>query len=194
MRIETSWDDFSKHDTRIADLLRFYGLPGIFYVPVNQTLGREDELADIAKDFEIGSHTVNHEILNQIPKKAMQSEVADSRTWLQQETGQLINSFCYPKGRYDQSVIDAVKAAGYKEARTTKVLSTKTKQRHFEIETSIHVYPRKEYQDVPWLDLAKELHDRAKEDDGTFRLWGHGWEIERLGEWENLESFFKHIA
>src|SRR5207302_10446441 len=39
-----------------------------------------------------------------------------------------------------------------------------------------------------WLQLAESLLDRVAEHGGVFHLWGHGWEIDALGEWDRLEE------
>ena len=66
MRIETSWDDGHELDLRLADLLRKYKLPATFYINTVSEEKREgkdlseDDIVSLAKDFEIGGHTVSH--------------------------------------------------------------------------------------------------------------------------------------
>ncbi|MGB6598726.1 MAG: hypothetical protein WBE70_16550, partial [Candidatus Acidiferrum sp.] len=40
-----------------------------------------------------------------------------------------------------------------------------------------------------WAALAKNLFLRTTERGGVFHLWGHSWEIDEQGQWENLEMF-----
>jgi hypothetical protein len=35
---------------------------------------------------------------------------------------------------------------------------------------------------------------RAVEIDGVFHLWGHSWEIERFGQWENLDRVLRMMG
>lgn len=68
--------------------------------------------------FEIGSHTVSHADLTQLPPDRLRAELADSRARLEQLTSGPVLDFCYPAGRFNQAVVDAVKAAGYVSATT----------------------------------------------------------------------------
>lgn len=69
--------------------------------------------------MEIGCHTMNHPKLNKIPDHRLASEILDSKALLEDQLGAEITSFCYPKGRYNEKIIDRVKAAGYSGACTT---------------------------------------------------------------------------
>jgi len=44
-----------------------------------------------------------------------------------------------------------------------------------------------------WLNLAKNLFDYTKEEDGVFHLWGHSWELDRYDMWNDLEGLFRYI-
>ena len=69
--------------------------------------------------WELDSHTIHHVDVSQASGAQLQSEVAGSRTMLQQRFHQPVNFFCYPSGRYDAQAIAAVRAAGYLGATTT---------------------------------------------------------------------------
>jgi hypothetical protein len=45
-----------------------------------------------------------------------------------------------------------------------------------------------------WLTLAKEVFQQTMERGGVFHLWGHSWEIEEQGQWENLEKFLMTVC
>lgn len=44
-----------------------------------------------------------------------------------------------------------------------------------------------------WLNLAKNLFNYAYQEGEIFHLWGHAWEIEKYGMWEDLENFFQYL-
>lgn len=195
MKLVTSWDDGHKDDIRLAELLDKYNIPAIFYLNNNSELS-QGEIKELSKRFEIGGHTVSHPSdMKLLSDGAIEFEVLENKHWLEFLIGKSIKSFCYPRGRYDDRVVDAVKRAGYKEARTTVVMKTSLPRDKYRIATSAHVFQRPEYSGVPWLTVALEQLDQAeaKGDNGYYHLWGHSWEITRDGLWEDLESLLKTI-
>ena len=83
------------------------------------SLAQIKELAEAG--FEIGSHTVSHPHLTTISDEQLQREIVDSKRALEDITGKEVVSFSYPYGDLDERVIDAVMAAGYKNAVSTKL-------------------------------------------------------------------------
>lgn len=75
------------------------------------------ELAE--SDMEIGCHTMNHPSLNKTPSDRLDMEIVASKALLEDQLGMKITSFCYPKGRYNRSVLEKVEQAGYRGACTT---------------------------------------------------------------------------
>lgn len=70
--------------------------------------------------WELASHTINHRDLPSLGPADLEHEVLDSRFQLQRTFGVPVRFFCYPAGRYDSTVIAAVKAAGYVGATSTR--------------------------------------------------------------------------
>ena len=70
--------------------------------------------------WELASHTINHRDLTSLGPTALEHEVLDSRFLLQRTFVVPVRFFCYPAGRYDATVIEAVKAAGYVGATSTR--------------------------------------------------------------------------
>ena len=80
-----------------------------------------EQIADIASHgMEIGSHSRTHTLLPTLESTRLNEEIAGSKAVLEQHLGQPVSSFCYPCGEYDQTVIDAVRQAGYQQAVTVK--------------------------------------------------------------------------
>lgn len=191
MIFETSWDDGTKEDFYLIALLQKYSMPATFYIPIEGELTPE-EIKKVAKHFEVGSHTVSHPAdLKQLEVDMMDFEILTSKQMLETIVERPVTKFCYPRGRYDEVVKNRVIQAGYSEARSTVVLSLEAGD-PFAKKTTIHVYQRKEYQGVDWLEMAKQYLDLAIEGDKYFHLWGHSKEIERDKNWEKLEEFFKY--
>ena len=72
--------------------------------------------AMIAAGWEIAAHTIHHSDLTTLDAAALEEEVAGSRAIVRREYGVPVRNFCYPSGRFDEAVIAAVKAAGYRGA------------------------------------------------------------------------------
>jgi peptidoglycan/xylan/chitin deacetylase (PgdA/CDA1 family) len=69
---------------------------------------------------EIGSHSLSHAILPELPDGRVKREVEASRRELSNAIAAEVPSFCYPNGSYDPRVVGAVQAAGYECAVTTR--------------------------------------------------------------------------
>jgi peptidoglycan/xylan/chitin deacetylase (PgdA/CDA1 family) len=191
----TSWDDGGIDDIRMVDLLRSYELPGIFFIPNKTQLSMRD-IEQIGKYFEVGGHTVNHPAdLKRLEMPDLLYELKVNRKWLQLITGQKVDKFCYPRGRYNDMVIGGLKMAGYVSSRTTLVGNTDMPMDSFRSHPTIHVYPnRKEYKGSPWYEVAMGYwKEFLKKDNGYFHIWGHTSELTELKLWGELEKFFKEI-
>jgi peptidoglycan/xylan/chitin deacetylase (PgdA/CDA1 family) len=67
--------------------------------------------------YEVGGHTVNHEILSQLNKNELDYEIGESINCLKTITGREIDLFSYPEGQenhYNEDVIMAMKKHGVK--------------------------------------------------------------------------------
>lgn len=197
MIFETSWDDGHKLDLKLATLLRKYKIPATFYIPTDTKELTWPEVRRLAKDFEIGSHTITHpQDLKKLDYVEKWSEIQTSKDILEKMLDKPVKKFCYPRGRFDEECVEIVRDAGYEEARTTMVdyLYVGKSETPFSKPTAVHVYPREEYGDKHWLVFARELFDEAdRGGDWVFHLWGHSWEIEKLGLWVELEEFFRYV-
>ncbi len=79
-----------------------------------------NQIKEIASyGIEIGSHTISHPDLTTISPAKAQSEIANSKSILENIIGKPVISFCHPSGKYNDAVIKLVQDAGYKYATTT---------------------------------------------------------------------------
>ena len=114
------------------------GFKAIQFLPANLlgrcnewdvTLGETPEaIMDVAQVREwlaagqlIGSHTLDHPYLTQIPGAAAREQVVASKKKLEDLFGMVIEHFCYPYGDWNLAVSDLVAEAGYRTACTTEV-------------------------------------------------------------------------
>ena len=124
--------------------------------------------------------------------------------------------FCYPNGRYNQNAITELKRAGYKGARTTRMLSCSPDFSPFAMPVTLQAYPlsRNAYlrnllrmpqirrwrlyaseghNCSDWVQLAKQLFDRVLRSGGVWHLYGHSWEIESLGLWGKVKEVLDYV-
>jgi len=73
----------------------------------------------MAAGWELDAHTLTHPDLTKVGAAQLRDEVAGSRAAIRGRFHVPVNFFCYPAGRYDATVVAAVKAAGYLGATTT---------------------------------------------------------------------------
>ena len=194
IEIIASFDDGREEDLKLARLLKKYNMPATFYIPSNCEL-YEWDIQDIARDFEIGGHSVSHiqDMKLITDDKELYSEIYDNKEWLEDIIKKPITKFCYPRGRFDERVKNMVKKAGFKSARTTRICNLKFPKDPFETDTAIHCsYPRKEYKGYPWLMVAKKALDRVLKEGGRFELWGHSAELSKFSFWGDLEKFLQY--
>ena len=219
--VMTSWDDGDGKDIKLAEILRNAQLAATFYVPIfgqdgKRTLLPEDLRALVSEGFEVGAHTMTHPVLSDLHGQRLWFEVSDCKQVLEQILGQEVQMFCYPRGRYNQEVLEMVRKAGYRGARTTRMLCRQNSFRTFEMPTTLQAYRHNSftyyknlgkrrdlsglYQYVfelrrlrSWVELGKTLFDQALEEGGIWHLYGHSWEIEKFGLWDELQEVLDYV-
>jgi peptidoglycan/xylan/chitin deacetylase (PgdA/CDA1 family) len=203
-------------------LLASRRLPATFYVPLAGEDGkpvlRAEALRSLrSQGFEIGAHTMSHRILPGLPERELSGEVHGSKWMLEEQLGAAVRMFCYPRGRYDGKVIDSVRRCGFRGARTTRMLSGALRFSRFEMPTSLQAYPhrplsylknlgkRRDFAGIDrylnqylgcksWVELGKRLFDDVLARGGVWHLYGHSWELEELGLWNQVQEMFDYVA
>lgn len=222
MIVTTSWDDDSASGLKIAELLSARGLLGTFYVPTSRlgdgsAFSAGDLRALSANGFEIGAHTISHQILTKLEQPDLIREVGGCKEVLQEIVGHEVTMFCYPKGRFNAGVVREVERAGYRGARSTKILFSGAIFPPYEMPTTVQAYPHRRSNYVRnlvrlgaipellksapdllsfenWLQLGKSLFDRTMRDGGTWHLYGHPWEIEKLNLWSEVKEMLDYVG
>lgn len=231
----TSWDDGHPLDMRVAELLHKHGLTGTFYVPSRVAPGGccnpegfdvlgTAQLRQLAAEFEIGSHTLDHKSLNSLPAQEARHQIDAGKRWLEDQLGRRVTGFCYPNGHHDAAVRELVRDCGFTYARTTEDLRDDLGSDPFQMPVSLHLHPRRRV-DVARMFVREErrrlgewrwlrrlpvfaaafskddfegrfrrLVDRVCAHGGVFHVWGHSWEIERIGAWSLLDNVLRYAA
>jgi len=217
--VTTSWDDGHPMDLKLASLLSEFGIKGTFYVaPHNKERdvlsGRA--LRKLSARFEIGAHTHRHVKLTGFIGNVLEEEIRGSKITLENILGMSVCMFCYPWGKYNRRVRQAVVSAGYIGARTTKEFYLNLGTDSYQMPTTIQAFPlptlirlrheiitrnwhglRKLLQiglSNTWIQVAREMFDEVLQYGGVWHLWGHSWEIEEYGLWDDLSMLLGHVA
>jgi peptidoglycan/xylan/chitin deacetylase (PgdA/CDA1 family) len=217
-QITTSWDDGYILDFKLAELLQKYNLPATFYIPQTNSerpVMSPQQIKILAKDFEIGGHTLHHVRLRSADKEFLEEEIKGSYDWLCDLLGEAPVSFCFPGGVYNAATSKSVFQYGYKLARTTELFSTKSFTAGQVLATTLQAYPHSAFTYakhlakrkrattlLAWLKgsetnlakLAGHHLNHISKNGGCFHLWGHSWEIEEHDLWKELEELFKIIS
>ncbi len=128
-----TFDDCYRDNLFAARTLHEFGLPACFFIPTafvgtdavfpwDQDLARMpnlswDEVREMAElGFEIGSHTVTHPDMAQVPVEQARRELTQSRKCLEHQLSRPVRWFAYPFGGQDHFSLDRlplVYEAGY---------------------------------------------------------------------------------
>lgn len=73
-----------------------------------------------AAGMEIGSHSMHHQRLPMLADDQLARDLRESREILEAVTARRVSSFAYPYGAWDARCAEAVRAAGYQAACTTR--------------------------------------------------------------------------
>ena len=80
-----------------------------------------DEIREMdSTNIQIESHSVTHPIFTEIDEARLNEELVRSKARLETMLGRDVSYFCYPNGNVDSREKDAVAAAGYRGAVTTR--------------------------------------------------------------------------
>ncbi len=106
--------------------LQKYGMTACFFIPtafVGRGPGEVDmtHLDEMARHGnEIQSHSHSHPFLSSLPRKEVLDELRQSRDVLEQGLGRPVDRIACPGGRYNSTVLDAAREAGYRGVCTSR--------------------------------------------------------------------------
>jgi len=217
--VTTSWDDGDALDLKLADVLSEFGIAGTFYVsPRNRERPVMDggELRRLGEGFEIGAHSLTHPDLRTLSGPDLMAELTDGRRILEDTLSRPVHMFCYPKGRYTARVHRAAAECGFIGARTTRMFRFDLPADPFLMPATIAVrdFPWTAWvphcirtlswaglehvvlksRGKPWRELATGLFEHVLQRGGVWHLWGHSWEIEARGMWDDLRAVLDAVS
>jgi peptidoglycan/xylan/chitin deacetylase (PgdA/CDA1 family) len=118
-------DGYADLYTQAFPVLKRHHFKAVAYI-VSGFVGRPGQNVSAAQvremdtyGIEIGAHTVNHADLTKAGG-GLGAELSGSKAALEAIVGHPVLDFCYPAGRFNPQVIQAVQAAGFDSATTTQ--------------------------------------------------------------------------
>jgi peptidoglycan/xylan/chitin deacetylase (PgdA/CDA1 family) len=215
-----SVDDGHPADLRSAELLTRFGLRATFYVPARnpeRPLLPAGELRQIARDFELGSHTFNHAPLHRLESHEARREIAEGKAWLEDAIGAGVKSFCYPRGKFHAGTVQLVREAGFQGARTCMFNLNDWPDDPFRWGLSTHAYSHSAAVQVRHAALERNFRgvlnfvvthrlardwprhfelalDAVERSGGIAHLYFHSWEIAAQNQWPLLERVLEQAS
>lgn len=89
------------------------------YTVAFESMGPRHRRELVGLGMEIGCHSMTHRKLTQVPLHELEAETAGARRRLEDELGVSVDTFCYPNGRFNRRVVEAVARAGFVAACST---------------------------------------------------------------------------
>jgi peptidoglycan/xylan/chitin deacetylase (PgdA/CDA1 family) len=114
----------------------------------------------LAAGHEIGSHTLTHPYLTQLPRSRAREEITASRKKLEDIFSRVIEHFCYPYGDWNEAVRDMVMEAGYRTACTTTPGVNTTADSPFALKRFTARYPSRRLKAI-WGRMRTWMHEEA---------------------------------
>jgi peptidoglycan/xylan/chitin deacetylase (PgdA/CDA1 family) len=119
-KIAITFDDgYLDNYQQALPILKEFGFPATFFV-TTEDVGKEgfmtwDMLREMAKvpGIEIGSHTLEHKSLSDMPGTEARTSVVVSKKVLEEKLGREIKAISYPCGSFNEGIVEMARSAGY---------------------------------------------------------------------------------
>jgi len=199
-----SYDDGVQADKRLIEIFNRHGIKGTFNI--SSALLSEDkgwyeherglyvqyidasEVTQVYEGHEIAAHTAHHYDLTTLDAATLQEELAGDKAALEALTGREIVGLAYPYGTFNDTVLEAVRAAGFRYARTIRrgdyaLPSEPLTWDH----TCHHAAP-----DV-W-DVVNTFLDATPTEPMLLTIWGHSYEFDVREDWHHIEALCEALG
>lgn len=201
-----SYDDGVVQDRRLVDLMRRYGIRGTFNLnsgllgkdrsmeidgkTVDISTVSQHEIPGLYQSFEVATHASEHSALTGLGS-AVLNEILEDRKVLESMVPYLVQGHAYPFGLYDENVIAMLKASGIVYARTVNSTESFALPRDF-----LRWNPTCHHSNPRFMELAHHFCEQEAlfGQPELFYLWGHSYEFDAEGNWDEIEKFINYIS
>ena len=147
------------------------------------------QLPEVYKNHEVAGHTNTHLHLEQLDDARLHEEIHRGQDTLEQLFGRKLLGLAYPYGTYNDHVVDALREAGVRYARTTAQTES------FELpQDLLRMTTTCRHANAHLLDLARQFAAAKPDHPQLFYLWGHSYEFDQFDNWELIEEFCRIVS
>ena len=198
-----TYDDGVTQDVRFVALLNRYGLKGTFNL--NSQLAREgftwthpngmiikrlplDKSKIIYHGHEIGSHTLMHPNLGDLPDAEIKRQMRNDKADLENTLGVEVKGFAVPFNYYDETCERIAKQSGFEYARCSELsLSYKPCADYFRWKTGVyHIMPE-------FLSFVEGFFE-TEEELAVCQIVGHSYDLDDLHLWDIMEDICRKVS
>jgi len=197
-----SYDDGNTQDIRLVELFNQYGMKCTFNLNsgLNESHAWEyrgsqvtrlnlPESAEIYQGHEIAVHGLQHRNMTELSSEELYQEIFADKQNLTEFFGREPVGMAYPYGAYHENVIDMLRKADLKYARTVNSNHSFAKQEHL-----LEFCPTCHHDDALLFDLAEKFLRSDSEEMQIFYIWGHSYEFDGNHNWDRFEKLLDMLA
>ena len=106
-------------------ILRKHGMVGSFFVITDMLWSKDrltpENIVEMSQGgMSFGSHTVTHRALGELDPAIIHDELVNSKATLESVLGKNVNAIAYPRGSYNETVVNIAKEVGYVTGLTVR--------------------------------------------------------------------------
>lgn len=198
-----TYDDGVTQDVRFVALLNRFGLKGTFNL--NSQLMREgfvwthkngmlvkrltmDKALINYRGHEIGSHTLTHPSLGDLPDAEIKRQMRNDKADLETTLGVEVKGFALPFSFFDENCERIAKQSGFEYARISEFsLSYKPCTDYYRWKTGVyHIMP----EFLPFVDGFFETDEEL----AVCQIVGHSYDLDALHLWDIMEDICRKVS
>lgn len=199
-----SYDDGVVQDKRFIEMLDRYGLKCTFNLmgykltqnkdwpefTCKPSISRE-EAPSVYQNHEVAVHGFQHPYLDELPAGNAAWQIIKDRETLEALFGRIIRGMAYPMGgTQSEALVNTLRACGILYARTSKCTHGFSIPKDW-----LRLTATCRNTDPECLDLAKKyVQQDVTYLSQMFYMWGHTYEFDEGGGWNQIEEFCKIVA